>query len=238
MNLDWHGAVEAVIHHPLFGIGITLGAYQLVLAAYEKTRWIFLQPVLMSMLVVISVLLLCGLTYSEYRKSTEILNILLGPATVALAVPLYLNLRRIRQLFWPTFTTLVIGGVVATGACLLLGWWFGAEHMILMTLAPKSVTSPIAMLVAEQIGGVAPLAAVFVLITGVIGAIFGPALLSRCGVHSPEARGMALGLTAHAVGTSVALQESEECGAFAALAMSLMGVATAVFLPLVVSLVA
>lgn len=238
MNLDWHGAVEAVIHHPLFGIGITLGAYQLVLAAYEKTRWIFLQPVLMSMLVVISVLLLCGLTYSEYRKSTEILNILLGPATVALAVPLYLNLRRIRQLFWPTFTTLVIGGVVATGVCLLLGWWFGAEHMILMTLAPKSVTSPIAMLVAEQIGGVAPLAAVFVLITGVIGAIFGPALLSRCGVHSPEARGMALGLTAHAVGTSVALQESEECGAFAALAMSLMGVATAVFLPLAVSLVA
>lgn len=238
MNLDWHGAVEAVIHHPLFGIGITLGAYQLVLAAYEKTRWIFLQPVLMSMLVVISVLLLCGLTYSEYRKSTEILNILLGPATVALAVPLYLNLRRIRQLFWPTFTTLVIGGVVATGACLLLGWWFGAEHMILMTLAPKSVTSPIAMLVAEQIGGVAPLAAVFVLITGVIGAIFGPALLSRCGVHSPEARGMALGLTAHAVGTSVALQESEECGAFAALAMSLMGVATAVFLSLAVSLVA
>lgn len=238
MNLDWHGAVQAVIHHPLFGIGITLGAYQLVIAAYEKTRWLFLQPVLVSMLVVIGVLLTCGLTYAEYRKSTEIMNILLGPATVALAVPLYLNLRRIRQLFWPTFTTLVIGGVFATGICLLLGWWFGAEHMILMTLAPKSVTSPIAMLVAEQIGGVAALAAVFVLITGVIGAIFGPALLSRLGVHSPEARGMALGLTAHAVGTSVALQESEECGAFAALAMSLMGVATAVFLPLAVSLVA
>ena len=238
MSLDWHGAVQAVIHHPLFGIGITLGAYQLVIAAYEKTRWLFLQPVLVSMLVVIGVLLSCGLTYAEYRKSTEIMNILLGPATVALAVPLYLNLRRIRQLFWPTFTTLIVGGVFATGICLLLGWWFGAEHMILMTLAPKSVTSPIAMLVAEQIGGVAALAAVFVLITGVIGAIFGPALLSMLGVHSPEARGMALGLTAHAVGTSVALQESEECGAFAALAMSLMGVATAVFLPLAVSLVA
>ncbi|MEE1920875.1 LrgB family protein [Pseudomonas sp. 148P] len=238
MMLDWHGATQAVIHHPLFGIGITLAAYQIVIAAYEKTRWIFLQPVLVSMLVVVGILLGCGLTYAEYRKSTEIMNILLGPATVALAVPLYLNLRRIRQLFWPTFTTLVIGGVFATGICLLLGWWFGAEHMILMTLAPKSVTSPIAMLVAEQIGGVAALAAVFVLITGVIGAIFGPALLTRLGVRSPEARGMALGLTAHAVGTSVALQESEECGAFAALAMSLMGVATAVFLPLAVSLVA
>ncbi len=237
MNLDWQGAWAAVIHHPLFGIGITLGAYQLVLAGYEKTRWVFLQPVLASMALVVGILLLCGLNYAEYRKSTEILGILLGPATVALAVPLYLNLRRIRQLFWPIFTTLVIGGVLATGLGVLLGWLFGVDHMILMTLAPKSVTSPIAMLVAEQIGGVAALAAVFVLITGVIGAIAGPWLLTRLGVQAPEARGMALGMTAHAVGTSVALQESEECGAFAALAMSLMGVATAVLLPLAVTLV-
>ncbi|MDB5979871.1 MAG: LrgB family protein [Pseudomonas sp.] len=236
MSLDWTGAWGSVIHHPLFGIAITLGAYQLMLAAYEKTRWIFLQPVLISMLVVIGVLVSCGLTYGEYRKSTEILSILLGPATVALAVPLYLNLRRIKQLFWPTFTTLVIGGVLATALGVTLGWLFGAEHMILMTMLPKSVTSPIAMLVAEQIGGVAALAAVFVLITGVIGAIFGPGLLSILGVTNQAARGMALGLTAHAVGTSVALQESEETGAFAALAMSLMGVATAVFLPLAVSL--
>ena len=237
MILDWQGAWTAVFLHPLFGFGITLGAYQLVLAGIEKTRGIFLQPVLVSMLLVIGVLISCGLSYAEYRKSTEIMGILLGPATVALAVPLYLNLRRIRQLFWPIFTTLVIGGVLATGLCVLLGWWFGAEHMMLMTMAPKSVTSPIAMLVAEQIGGVAALAAVFVLITGVIGAMIGPAYLSRLGVHSPEARGMALGMTAHAVGTSVALQESEECGAFAALAMSLMGVATAVFLPLAVSVI-
>jgi predicted murein hydrolase (TIGR00659 family) len=237
MTLDWYGAAMSVIHHPLFGIAITLGAYQLALAAYEKTRLVFLQPVLISMLVLIGVLTVCGVSYVEYRKSTEILSVLLGPATVALAVPLYLNLRRIRQLLWPTLTTLVVGGVFATGLCLLLGVWFGADHMILMTMAPKSVTSPIAMLVAEQIGGVAALAAVFVLITGVLGAIFGPGLLTLARVDNPAARGMALGLTAHAVGTSIALQEGEECGAFAALGMSLMGVATALFLPLAVSLV-
>lgn len=237
MTLDWYGAGMSVIHHPLFGIAITLGAYQLALAAYEKTRPVFLQPVLISMLVLIGVLTACGVSYVEYRKSTEILSVLLGPATVALAVPLYLNLRRIRQLLWPTLTTLVVGGVFATGLCLLLGVWFGADHMILMTMAPKSVTSPIAMLVAEQIGGVAALAAVFVLITGVLGAIFGPGLLTLARVDNPAARGMALGLTAHAVGTSIALQEGEECGAFAALGMSLMGVATALFLPLAVSLV-
>jgi putative effector of murein hydrolase len=109
--------------------------------------------------------------------------------------------------------------------------------MMLMSVAPKSVTSPIAMLVAEQIGGIAALAAVFVLITGVLGAIFGPELLRRIGVHHPAAQGMALGLTAHAVGTSRALQEGEETGAFAALSMSLMGMATAVLLPLTVALI-
>lgn len=238
MSPDWLGAWNAVIHHPLFGIAITLGAYQLAMVGYERTRWVFLQPVLVSMAIVVGVLVSCGLSYTEYRAGTEIFSVLLGPATVALAVPLYLNLRRIRQLFWPTLTTLVVGGVVATVSCLLLGWLLGADHMVLMTMAPKSVTSPIAMLVAEQIGGVAALAAVFVLITGVIGGIFGPGLLTLVKVSSPAARGMALGLTAHAVGTAAALQEGEECGAFAALGMSLMGVGTALLLPLAVSLVA
>ena len=238
IELNWYAAWQALIHHPLFGVGITLAVFQLAYAAYEKTRWVFLQPVLVSMTLIVGILLLCGIDYDEYRISAQWLTLLLGPATVALAVPLYLNLRRIRELFGPIVITLLVAGVFATALGMALAWAFGAERMILMTLAPKSVTSPIAMLVAEQIGGVAALAAVFVLITGVIGAIFGPALLSRCGVLSPEARGMSLGITAHAVGTSVALQESDECGAFAALAMSLMGLATVVFLPLAVSLVA
>lgn len=238
MSLDWQAAVQAVIHHPLFGVGITLAAYQLSLVAYERTRWVFLQPVLLSMAILIGVLLLCGLSYAEYRNSTFLLSVLLGPTTVALAVPLYLNLRRIRQLFWPVLITLALAGVFATVLGVALAWLFGADHMMLMTLAPKSVTSPIAMLVAEQIGGVAALAAVFVLITGVLGAICGPELLRLIGVRHPAAQGMALGLTAHAVGTARALQESEESGAFAALAMSLMGVVTAIALPLVVALIA
>ncbi|WP_236200488.1 LrgB family protein [Pseudomonas pseudonitroreducens] len=235
---DWQGALNAVIHHPLFCVSVTLGAYQLALAAYERTRWVFLQPVLVSMLIVIAVLLACGIDYSEYSNSAKVLTILLGPATVALAVPLFLNLKRIRQLFWPTLITLLVGGLFATALGIGLGWLFGVDHELLMSLAPKSVTSPIAMLVASQIGGVAALAAVFVLITGVLGAILGPELLRRVGVHHPAAQGMALGMTAHAVGTSRALQEGEECGAFAALAMSLMGVATAVLLPLAVALIA
>ncbi|ARS50607.1 LrgB family protein [Ectopseudomonas hydrolytica] len=236
MSPDWQGAWQALIHHPLFGVGITLGAYQLAVAAYERTRWVFLQPVLVSMLTVIGILLLCGLSFAEYRSSVSLLTLLLGPATVALAVPLYLNLRRIRQLFWPIILTLSIAGTLATLLGAGLAWLFGAERLMLMSMAPKSVTSPIAMLVAEQIGGIAALAAVFVMITGVIGAMVGPSLLRLCGVRHPAALGMALGITAHAVGTARALQESDECGAFAALAMSLMGVITAVLLPLAIVL--
>ncbi len=236
IELHWYAAWQALIHHPLFGVGITLAAFQLGFAAYEKTRWVFLQPVLVSMLLVVGILLLCGIDYAEYRISAQWLTLLLGPATVALAVPLYLNLRRIRELFGPIVITLLVAGVFATALGMALAWAFGADEMILMTLAPKSVTSPIAMLVAEQIGGVVALAAVFVMITGVLGAILGPELLRRFGVQHPAARGIALGLTAHAVGTAQALQESDECGAFAALAMSLMGVMTAVLLPLAVAL--
>ena len=234
--LQWHAAWQALIHHPLFGVGITLAAFQLAFAAYEKTRWVFLQPVLVSALMIIAILLLCGLAYEDYAGSSRLLTLMLGPATVALAVPLYLNMRRIRELFVPIVVTLLVAGSAATALGMGLAWLFGADQMILMTLAPKSVTSPIAMLVAEQIGGVVALAAVFVMLTGVLGAILGPELLRRCGVLHPAARGMALGLTAHAVGTAQALQEGDECGAFAALAMSLMGVMTAVLLPMVVSL--
>ncbi|SDH67800.1 LrgB family protein [Pseudomonas panipatensis] len=236
--LDWQAAWQAIIQHPLFCIGITLGAYQLALAAYERTRWVFLQPVLVSMALVIGVLLATGIDYKSYMAGVSVLTVLLGPATVALAVPLFLNLRRIRQLFWPTLITLLLAGPLATVAGVGLAWLFGMRGELLMSLAPKSVTSPIAMLVAHQIGGVAALAAVFVLITGVLGAMLGPELLRRIGVRHPAAQGMALGMTAHAVGTSRALQEGEECGAFAALAMSLMGVATAVLLPLAVALIA
>ena len=237
MSADWQAAWQSVIHHPLFAFGLTLGSYQLAMAAYERTRWVFLQPVLVSMALVIGSLWLLDIGFEEYRRHSELLTLFLGPATVALAVPLFMNLKRIRLLFWPVLITLVLAGVVATVLGVGLGWLFGVDQQMLMTLAPKSVTSPIAMLVAAEIGGVAALAAVFVLLTGVLGAMFGPELLRLVGVRHPAAQGMALGLAAHAVGTARALQEGEECGAFAALSMSLMGVATAVLLPLVVALI-
>lgn len=229
-------AWQAILDHPLFWVGATLAAYQLGLALYQRTRLALFHPVLVSTPVLVLAIWLAGEDYPHYRDAVQPLLVLLGPATVALAVPLYMNLKRIRSYLVPVLTCLLVGGTFATVLAIVLAWALGAEDMIMMTLAPKSVTSPIAMLVADQIGGIAALAAVFVMITGVIGAIVGPSILRLCRVHHPAAQGMALGITAHAVGTARALQESDECGAFAALAMSLMGVITAVLLPLAIAL--
>jgi predicted murein hydrolase (TIGR00659 family) len=236
MSPDWQGAWQALLEHPLFGFALTLGAYQLALALYEKTRWVLLQPVLLSILLVIGCLLLLGIEFETYRASSELLTLLLGPATVALAVPLYLNLRRIRQLLVPVLLTLACGAVLATALGVGLGWLLGLDGELLRSLAAKSATTPIAMLVTEQIGGIAALAAVFVMVTGVLGGICGPELLRLIGVRHPAAVGMALGINAHAVGTSRAIVEGEECGAFAALGMSLTGAAIALFLPLATAL--
>ncbi|WP_150305299.1 LrgB family protein [Pseudomonas saliphila] len=236
MSGSTQAALQAVIEHPLFLIGVTLAAYQTGLALYERSRLAIFHPIIVSVPIILVVLWALGFDYPTYYEAVLPLTILLGPTTVALAVPLYLNLRRIRQFLKPVVVTLVLGGLFATLSTFLIGWLMGAEPMILMTMAPKSLTTPIAMLVAEEIGGVVALAAVFVMITAVLGALLGPWLLRLFHITHPAAWGIAMGIVAHAVGTSRAMEEGEEAGAFAALGMSMMGLGSAVLLPLGVTL--
>ena len=220
-------------HHPLFAIALTLAAFLIAAWLYRRSGWLVLQPVLVSVTLIVATLLLFGVDYATYRAGAEPVAWLLGPATVALAVPLQHNIKRIRQLFWPVMITLTAGGVLSVALTLAIGWAMGADWSVVMSLAPKFVTMPIAMPVAEQIGGVASLAAVMVMLTGVIGTAMGPLLLRWAGVDHPAARGLSYGINAHAIGTAHALQEDEECGAFAALAMSLLGVFVALLLPII-----
>lgn len=228
MSAVWSG----VAGHPLFVVGLTLLAYQLAIGLYQRSRWLLAQPVLVATLLLVGALWACGIDYPRYRQGSSLLWLLLGPATVALAVPLQQNLPRIRQLFWPVTIALLVGGTVTVALTLGIAALLGADPEMLMTLAPKSVTSPIAIALAEEMGGIPALTAVFVMITGVLGAVLGPLLLDCVGVTSPAARGLSLGLSAHAIGTAQALQENQEAGGFAALAMSLAGAATAILLPM------
>ncbi|MFV0455544.1 MAG: LrgB family protein [Pseudomonas sp.] len=231
-NLDIATVWAMTLEHPLFSVALTLIAFQLALALYRRSGWLVLQPVMVGMLLVVGTLYLCGLDYASYRDGASMIAVLLGPATVALAVPLYRHLKRIQQLFWPILITLVVGGVLSVVLTLVISGAMGADLSVLMSLSPKAATMPIAMLVAEQIGGLASLAAVFVMLTGVIGTAMGPLLFRWAGVNHPAARGMSYGINAHAIGTARALEEGDECGAFAALGMSLLGILIALFLPL------
>lgn len=224
---------KKLAQHPLFWIGVTLLAWQIGVWCHRRSgQHILIQPILIALLLTAVAVTFVDVPFDDYYADTRPIHLLLGPVTVALAVPLYFNLRLIARLWLPLTVALLLTGITAVALTVLIAKAFGAPELILATLAPKSVTGPIAMLVAHDLAGLPGLAAVLVLLTGVAGAVIGPPLLHRFGVQDDAAVGFALGLSAHAVGTARAFAISDRCGAFAALDMGLMGVTTAILLPL------
>ncbi len=216
----------------------------LTVLAYLGAVWLYrrsgnspyLIPVLPAVIVVVAVLLLTDTPYPLYFGHVEALYFLIGPATVALAVPLFGQLGRIRQMWRPLGVALVVGSSAAIVSAVLIAWALGGSLETILSLAPKSASMPFALPVAERLGGLASLAAVAVAITGILGAVVARPLLNVMDIHDPAVRGFAVGLTAHAIGTARALQVNETAGAFSALAMGLNGVATAVLVPLIIAL--
>ena len=223
-----------LIAFPLFGVVLTLLAYAIGMQLYLRLgKRAYLQPVVLGMVLVIVALSAFNIPFPDYYRTSDPLNLMLGPATVALAVPLYQNMRRIRSLFLPVILTLICGSILTVGTAVGILWLFGCEPGTLISMTTKSITTPIAMGVSEKLGGVASLSAVLVMITGGLGVMLGIPMMRWMGEEDDVVKGIALGLTAHAIGTARALEESPECGAFSALAMGVTGVLTAILLPLV-----
>jgi predicted murein hydrolase (TIGR00659 family) len=195
-------------------------------------------PVLVAMTALIALLLLTGTAYDTYFEGAQFIHFLLGPATVALAIPLYDNLRQIRRLFAPLLFACVLGVVVAVSSAVGLAWLAGGRDQTLLSIAPKSVTTPIAMGIAEQIGGFPSLAAGIVLVTGAVGAVAAAPLFRLARIDDERAQGFALGIAAHGFGTAHALTISVRAGAFAGLGLGMAGLLTAFLLPVVVRLLA
>lgn len=193
-------------------------------------------PVLLSMLALIGLLLVTGTSYDTYFEGAQFIHFLLGPATVALAIPLYDNLRQIREMLLPLLFACLLGVAVAVSSAVGIAWLAGAGEQTLLSLAPKSVTTPIAMGIAEQIGGLPSLAAGIVLVTGAVGAVAAGPLFRLAGISDLRAQGFALGIAAHGFGTAHALTLGLRAGAFAGLGLGLAGLLTAFLLPLVVGL--
>jgi predicted murein hydrolase (TIGR00659 family) len=218
---------------PLLHLTLTLVAYQLGNFIYRRGKLNpLLNPVLVAVVVIVAVLVETGTAYETYFDGAQFVHFLLGPATVALAIPLYRQFDKVRRSAAAILASIVAGSITASASAVIVAWLLGASREALVSLAPKSVTAPVAMGIAEQLGGLPSLTAVLVITTGILGAMIGPQILNLIGVKDWAARGLAIGTAAHGIGTARAMQVNEVAGAFSGLAMGLNALATAILLPL------
>lgn len=218
---------------PLLGLTLTLGGYAVGRWAHRRTGNALLQPVLVAIVVVGALLLATGVSYGDYLQGGRFVAFWLGPATVALALPLHQEWHLVRRAAVPILTGVVAGALVSITSALLVTRFTGAGRALQLTMAPKAATTPVSIAVSEQVGGIPALTAVLTIIAGITGAVVGPWVLDRVGVRDLRARGIALGAASHGIGTSRALQETRTEGAFSALSMALTALATSLLVPLV-----
>ncbi len=217
---------------PLFWLTMTLLAYQMAYWVYQRCgAHPMANPVLIAVILLLGLLNLTNTPYDTYFSGAQFVHFLLGPATVALAIPLYGQFQRLVGLAGPLMIALIGGSLTAMLSAVFVGNWLGGSLPTLLSLAPKSVTTPIAMGIAERIGGHPSLAAVMVIATGILGAITAQTLFRWLNIKDEAVGGFALGVAAHGIGTARAFQVSDTMGAFAALGMGLNGLLTAVALP-------
>jgi predicted murein hydrolase (TIGR00659 family) len=222
---------------PLFWLGLTLAAYLAADAVSARSgRHPVVNPVLITIALVGAVLLATGTDYPTYFEGAQFIHVLLGPATVALAVPIVRYRGEIRRNLVPLGAALGVGSLTGVASAVLVARLFGAGDALVASVAPKSVTAPIAMGVAREIGGLPELTAVVVIATGIAGAVLVTPLMNLIRVRDWRARGFAVGLAAHGIGTARALQVNPVAGVFAALAMGLNGLVTAILAPILARL--
>ncbi|MFV8572018.1 LrgB family protein [Marinobacter sp. SBS5] len=222
---------------PMLSVALTLGAFiaaQWLFAHFRKPLW--MPPVLIAAVLLAVVVAISGLGFERYYTGAAWLTVLLGPTTVALGVPLYQQMHHIRALWKPIVMTLPLAATLAAVYALGIAWLMGATPLVLASLAPKSVTAPIAMGIAEQVGGSVSLTLGALLITGVLASLFVDWMARWLKIKDDRIIGFALGLNGHAIGTARAFEISPMAGAFASLGMGLTGVFTALILPLIWSL--
>lgn len=213
-------------------IALTLGAYALAMAVYRRAGHSpLLNPVMVGIALVIGVLQVGELDYLAYFEGARILHFLLGTATVALAIPLHQQLQQLRGAWLPIVLSVAAGATTAALSTVLIAALLGASEPTLLSLIPKSTTTPVAMGIAERLGGLPAMAAAAVILTGIFGAIVGLGLLRWLGYRNPRTLGVALGVAAHGIGTARALQVDRNIAAYSGLAMGLSALFTALLAP-------
>ncbi len=222
--------------NPYFLVALTFGVYFLGKVLRQRTGWVIMHPVLISVAVLICFLQLTGISYETYSKGGRFIEFWLQPAVVALGVPLYLQLGTIKKQMIPILFAEIIGCIVGVVSVIFIAKELGASREVILSLAPKSVTTPIAMEVTSTIGGIPSLTAAVVVCVGLFCAVFGFRTMGFARVKSPIAQGLSMGTAAHALGTAASMDVSRLHGAYASLGLTLNGIFTALFTPSIIPL--
>lgn len=225
---------------PKFSILFTILVFALSFELSRRVRFMrHVHPAILTIAAIIVLLKLTGTPYQHYFEGAQFIHLLLGPATVVLAVPLFDNLDRIRTMLMPLLSSCIFGGVSAIVFTMVIARVTGSPSEVSISLAPKSVTTPIAMQIADKLHGLPSLTAAMVLVTGVVGCLTAPLVFKALGIHDHTVKGFTLGMTAHGFGTAHSFATiSALAGAFSGLAMGIAGLATAAIAPLLVPLLA
>lgn len=225
--------MENIFVHPMFGILLSLVAFEIGLFIQKKTKWILLNPLLVSIVLIMLVLVVFQIDLESYQVGGNIISMLLGPATVVLAVPLYQQIQNLRHYAFPILMGVCIGSICAMISTLLCCFVFKLNPELMASLLPKSITTPIGIAVSSELGGIPAITVMAILVTGIMGTIMADVVFRWFKIDHPIAKGIALGTSAHAVGTTKAIHLGKVEGAMSSLAIGLSGILTVLIAPVI-----
>ncbi|MCI5928617.1 MAG: LrgB family protein [Pseudoflavonifractor capillosus] len=214
---------------PFFGISLSVIAFWVGVRIQKKTGLVLCNPLLIAIVLVSAVLLVCRIPYESYNQGGAIINMFLAPATACLAVSIYTQINLLKENWLPILVGCTAGSITSMGSIYLMCRLFRLDEAVSASLIPKSVTTPIAVSISENLGGIQAITVVAVIITGILGSILAPVLIKLFRVKDPVAAGLAIGACSHAVGTSKALELGETEGAMSGLAIGICGILTVIF---------
>lgn len=217
----------------IFALILVLGTYLAASALYKKVHISLLHPLITSVFAIIAVLKILGIQYESFQQGSHLIHFLLGPSVVALGYVLFEQIQYLKGNVVSILTSVFVGAIVGIVSVIIIGKLMGADPTLIASLQPKSVTTPIAMGISEKAGGIPSLTAVIVVAVGIFGSIVGPIVMKVLGIESHIAKGLALGASSHGVGTATAIQIGAIEGALSGLAIGLMGIMTAVLVPVI-----
>ena len=229
--------IKDIISSEYFMLALTFGVFYAAKTLQRRLGWVLFNPILIAIAIIIVFLLAMDIPYETYHEGAKLIEFWLKPAVVALGVPLYLQLSSIKRQFLPILASQTMGCVAGIVSVVVIAKLLGASNAVIMSLASKSVTTPIAMELTQALGGIPSLTAAIVVITGLIGAIIGFKTLSVGHVHNPMALGLSMGAASHALGTSAAMDRDQFMGAYASLGLTLNGILTALLTPTVIDII-